>query len=394
MGTISHLHERTRVIARRLESDDEALETARELAAELSRQASDRDMNRILPHDEIASLSGSGLLGIAVPAEHDGLDISNSILAEIVAILSAADPSIAEVMANHFRVLEMLRAAGNADQKRYFFARAMAGDRFTGALSTNETKEKARLSSEGLGFRLSGGNIRTDGILFSDWIAVNAIDEEEGAAVCLVPRVAEGVQIIDDWDGFGQRTNGRGTLILHDVRLDSNAVLHPGNAEGSGSGSALADLVAGLLHAATNLGIARAAFADLLDSTKGETARHPSSDDALALAGIGKLVVHIDAAGAALTQAGEKVDIAQVTTTADHLREATLSVMSAKLVTAEVAAEASNALFELTEASSVRIGRNLDRHWRNARAHGKQDAAQWSYHSLGLYHVRGTEPPR
>src|ERR1700712_1639943 len=126
MGTVSQLHERPRPVARRIESDEEALETARALASEFEKLASDRDVNRILPEEELNALSQSGLLGISVPSEYEGLDISNAILAEIIAILAESDPSIALVSQSLFQVLEALRVAGGEEQKTSFFARALA----------------------------------------------------------------------------------------------------------------------------------------------------------------------------------------------------------------------------------------------------------------------------
>lgn len=92
MGTVSQLHERVRQPAHRIQSEEEALDIARSLAAAFAQQASDRDINRVLPYDEIEMLSQSGLLGISVPSEHGGIDISNSVLTEVVAVLAEADP--------------------------------------------------------------------------------------------------------------------------------------------------------------------------------------------------------------------------------------------------------------------------------------------------------------
>src|ERR1700760_752881 len=128
MGTISQLHERNRQPAYRIQSDEEALEIARTLASGFARQASDRDMNRVLPYEELDAISQSGLLGITVPSEYDGLDISNAVLAEIIALLAEADPSIGQIPQNHFYILEALRTDGSEEQKKFFFGRALAGD--------------------------------------------------------------------------------------------------------------------------------------------------------------------------------------------------------------------------------------------------------------------------
>ena len=66
----------------------------------------------------------------------------------------------------------------------------------------------------------------------------------------------------------------------------------------------------------------------------------------------------------------------------------------AKVLTTEIALEASNTLFELAGTSSTKVGLNLDRHWRNARTHTLHDPVRWKYHVVGDYHLNDTVPPR
>ncbi|NEK55882.1 SfnB family sulfur acquisition oxidoreductase, partial [Rhizobium leguminosarum] len=85
---------------------------------------------------------------------------------------------------------------------------------------------------------------------------------------------------------------------------------------------------------------------------------------------------------------------AQVETTEEKVIAATLAVAAAKVLTTEVALEASNTLFELAGTSSVQTGLNLDRHWRNARTHTLHDPVRWKYHVVGNYHLNGVTPPK
>ncbi|MGO7823075.1 monooxygenase, partial [Rhizobium ruizarguesonis] len=57
MGTVSQFHESLRPPANRIESEEEAISTARGLAAAFRHQASERDINRILPFAELDALS-------------------------------------------------------------------------------------------------------------------------------------------------------------------------------------------------------------------------------------------------------------------------------------------------------------------------------------------------
>ncbi|MGG6893784.1 MULTISPECIES: SfnB family sulfur acquisition oxidoreductase [Rhizobium] len=401
MGTVSQLHERLRPPAHSIQSEEEALDIARSLAAGFALQASDRDINRVLPYDEIEALSQSGLLGISVPSEHGGIDISNSVLTEVVAILAEADPSIAQIPQTHFHVLEAVRIGGSEEQKASLFARAIIGDRFGGVFTKigvgTAGQDALQVTLDGLGHRLNGRSFDSPSVLFSDWIAIFAATDDNGAFVAVIPRNTEGIQIIDDWDGFGQRTSGNGTAILHNVYLNADAVLSRGEKLGQPT---IVDAVGQLTHAGINLGIARSALMATIDFVRANPHPWPdgdgkrAADDPLVVTRIGEIAVRIEAATAMVERAGSKIDAAQINLTEDHVIDAALSVAAAQTMTAEIAMETANTLFDLAGTSAARIGLNLDRHWRNARIHTLHGPARQKYNIVGNYHLNGIKPSR
>ena len=384
-----------------LETEQQALAVARELAAHFASTASDRDSERQLPFAEMDILAQSGLLAITVPEEYGGLDVSNATLAEITAILAQADGSIGQIPQNHFYILEALRVDGSEDQKRYFFGRALAGDRFGNALSERGTKTvghyNTRITRDGPGYRINGRKFYSTGVLFADWVTVFALDENDKLVMAFVPKGTEGIEIIDDWDGFGQRTTGSGTTVLNNVHVNADYVVlhHKGFERSTTIGS-----VGQIIHAGVDLGIARAAFAETLDFVK--TKSRPwmdsgverAADDPLTIARIGQIAIRLEAATATIERAGRKVDAAQVETTEKKVVEATLAVAAAKVLTTEIAIEATNTLFELAGTASVKLDLNLDRHWRNARTHTLHDPVRWKYHVVGNYHLNDVIPPK
>ncbi|MBP1858336.1 SfnB family sulfur acquisition oxidoreductase [Rhizobium herbae] len=401
METLLQYQPHIRQTANRLRSDFEAIETARTLAADFATRATDRDAERILPYSELDEIARSGLLAITVPAEYGGLDVSNAVLAEVTAILSEADASIGQIPQNHFYILEALRVDGSEEQKRYFFGRALAGDRFGNALSERGTKTVAdyntRITPEGPGYRVNGRKFYSTGVLFADWITVFALDPEDRLTMSFVAKGTEGIEIIDDWDGFGQRTTGSGTTVFNNVYVNADAIVfhHKGFERPTTIGS-----VGQIIHAGVDLGIARAAFAETLDFVR--TQSRPwkdagverASDDPLTIAKIGEIAIRIEAATAIIERAGRKVDVAQMDPTEANVIDATLSVAAAKVLTTEVALAASTTLFELAGTSATRIGLNLDRHWRNARTHTLHDPVRWKSHVVGNYHLNGVKPPK
>ncbi|MFS2151946.1 SfnB family sulfur acquisition oxidoreductase [Rhizobium sp. Rhizsp42] len=385
----------------RLTNEEEAISAARVLAERFKIEASSRDQERLLPHHELDALSRAGLLAITVPHEYGGIDVSNSVLAEVTAILAEADASIGQIPQNHFYILEALRTDGTEEQKQFFFARALAGDRFGNALSERGTKTvghyNTRIVRDGLGYRINGRKFYSTGVIFADWITVFALDENDRLTMSFVQKGSDGVEIIDDWDGFGQRTTGSGTTVLDNVYVPADAVVHhhKGFERPTTIGS-----VGQIIHAGIDLGIARAAFKEMVEFVK--TRSRPwtnsgvdkASEDPLTIAKAGEIAIRLEAASALVERAGNKVDIAQIDTTEENVVAATLAVAAAKVLTSEIALDASNALFELAGTASTSTGLNLDRHWRNARTHTLHDPVRWKYHVVGNYHLNGAIPPR
>ena len=98
--------------AHRIASDQEALTVARELAAEFAQDAAQRDRERRLPAKELDRFSGSGLWAITVPKAYGGAGVSSATLAEIIAIISAADPSLGQLPQNHLAALDAIESHG------------------------------------------------------------------------------------------------------------------------------------------------------------------------------------------------------------------------------------------------------------------------------------------
>ncbi|WP_439623242.1 SfnB family sulfur acquisition oxidoreductase [Shinella sp.] len=400
MSSVTQLA-RPQQTAHRIASEEEALAVARTLADEFAAGASRRDYERALPYEELDRLSASGLLAITVPSDYGGIDVSNVVLAEVTAILSEADSSIGQIPQNHFYILEALRHDGSEAQKRFYFGRALAGDRFGNALSEVGTKTvgnyNTRIAPDGAGFRINGRKFYSTGVLFAHWVVIFALDGEERLTMSFAPRETEGIEIVDDWDGFGQRTTGSGTTILRDVYVPADAVVqHQKSFERPGTIGSVGQII----HAAVDLGIARAALKETIGFVRDkarpwtDSGVERAADDPLTISRIGELAIRIEAAEATLERAGRRVDQAQVSLSQENSVAATLAVAAAKVLTTELAIDATNVLFELAGTAATKRGLNLERHWRNARTHTLHDPVRWKYHVVGNYHLNGVTPPR
>ncbi|MEU6411057.1 SfnB family sulfur acquisition oxidoreductase [Microbispora sp. NPDC046933] len=402
MTDLTHAPVRPLGTAHVVTGDEEALAVAAELAGRFANGAAERDARRELPHAELAELSASGLLGVTVPREHGGADVRTATLAEVVRLLATADPNIAQIPQSHFVYVNVLRQQGSAAQREFFFAEVLAGRRFGNAQSEAGTRHvqdyRTRLRpAEDGGFVLDGVKHYSTGALFADWITVLAKDPADRLVVAYVPAGAPGLTVVDDWDGMGQRTTASGTVRLEGVRVPADRVV-PHHL--TFTGPQLHGAHAQLLHAAIDVGIARAALTEAAEFVRTrsrpwfESGLDRAADDPLTIQRFGELEVSVRAAEALLGEAGRAVDRARERLDDETAAAASIAVATAKAFADPAAVEVTDALFEVSGTRSALDSLNLHRHWRNARTHTLHDPVRWKIQHIGRYALNRTPPPR
>jgi alkylation response protein AidB-like acyl-CoA dehydrogenase len=212
-----------------IKSDGEAIALARALAAEFAVEAAERDRTRRLPAAELDRFSGKGLWAITVPKAYGGAQVSFATLAEVVKIISAADPSIGQMPQNHLAALDAIRATASEDQKKWWFSRVLKGYRLGNAFSEAKSRHvgafETTLTPDGDGFIVKGEKFYATGALFAHYIHIGAVDPKGKVHLAIVPRDAPGLTIIDSWSSFGQRTTASGNVRIDNVRVDALGVI-------------------------------------------------------------------------------------------------------------------------------------------------------------------------
>lgn len=391
----------TKPAAQIIADDAQALATARDLAAGFAKTASARDRDRDLPHDEVAAFYRAGLGAIIVPRNYGGAGVSAATLAEVFAIISAADPSLGQIPQNHTAFLELLSHSNDEAQKKQFFSLALQGASFGNALAERHgktTKDIAtRLTRRGDSFILNGQKFYATGALFSDYVPIGAVDGDGLIYRVVVPRHAPGLTVVDDWNGMGQRTTASGTVTLHDVAVPADHVIHVHQF------APLPNLygpTSQIIQAAIDLGIARAAIAETITFVKTrsrpwmDSGKETAAEDPFIISQIGRLQIDLHAAEAMLQIAGETIDASRAALDAAAQTRASIAVAEAKVLTTEIAIEATNKLFELGGTRAAMADLNLDRHWRNARTHTLHDPVRWKFYAVGNYHLNGAAPAK
>jgi Acyl-CoA dehydrogenases len=385
-----------------LRTDNEALQAARDLADAAREHAAKRDQQRKLPWSLIEQFTRSGLGSISIPREFGGPQVSFVTLAEVFAIISAADPALGQIPQNQVGILNLISSTATPSQKEQLFSSVLQGWRIGNAGpergSKNTLDLKARITADEDDLVISGQKFYSTGALFAHWIAVKALNDDGKPVMAFVRRGTPGLRVVDDWSGFGQRTTASGTVLLNNVRIDDELVIDSWrlsevpNIQGS---------VSQLIQAAIDLGIAREAITDAISFVR-ERSRpwidanvERNSDDPYVIADIGKLKIELHAAEALLRKAGRVLDeVSAAPIDAQAAARASIAVAEAKVLSTELSLLASEKLFELAGSSASVARYNLDRHWRNARVHTLHDPVRWKYHAIGTYRLNGTLPAR
>lgn len=383
-----------------IRSDAEAIAVATELAKRFAVEAGVRDRERRLPVAELDEFSASGLWGITIPKAYGGAGVSYVTVAEVIKLISAADPSLGQIPQNHLGVVDILLQTASEEQKQHYFAKVLQGYRFGNAFSEAKSKNAGTFDTQvrfdGDSAYINGEKFYCTGALFAHIVPTVGVNEKDQAFIAFVERDAPGLQVVDSWDGFGQRTTASGGVTLDGVKVLLSAVIpaHQAFDQPTANGP-----ISQIIQAAVDTGIALGALEQAKIHARQarpwiDSQQDHGWQDPFTIATIGDLEWRVHGTEAILAKAGVAVDQALANPNEDTVANASLVVAQAKVLSAETALLASSKLFELAGTRSVSGKHNLDRFWRNARTHTLHDPARWKYHLIGNFVLNGVKPAR
>ncbi|WP_454844587.1 acyl-CoA dehydrogenase family protein [Pseudomonas veronii] len=340
-----------------------------------------REHERSLPYEPIQWLKAAGFGAIRVPLEYGGGGASLPQLFELLIELAEADSNIAQALRGHFAFVEDRLNAQASSSQAHWFKRFVEGD-LVGCAWTEIGAVKigdviTRVSRQDGQWVVNGTMFYSTGSLYSDWIDLFARRDDTGADVIAAIRTQQpGVRQSDDWDGFGQRTTGSGTSVFE------NAVVEEENLIDFATRFKYQTAFYQLVLLTVLVGSGRAALRDFAAEVAKRTrvfshGNAPStSQDPQIQQVIGKASGQVYASEAATLRAAEAVQAAQ-----------------AQVAAVELILRATSDLFNSLGASAIRTGKQLDRHWRNARTAASHNPVIYKERILGDWHINGTEPP-
>src|SRR5262249_20293810 len=145
----------------RIATHADAIAAAHAFADSIAEGVVERDRSGAAPRAEMARFDASGLLGITVPHAEGGPALGPSTLAEVIRVIAAVDPAIAQTPQAHYLFVDTVALLGTESQKRRLLGEVLAGNRIGNALAERGTTHaqdlKTRLGPDETGrIRLSG----------------------------------------------------------------------------------------------------------------------------------------------------------------------------------------------------------------------------------------------
>jgi alkylation response protein AidB-like acyl-CoA dehydrogenase len=367
--------------------------------------AVERDLEHRLPHEEIAWLREAGFTRLRLTRDHGGAGATLTELFGLLIELGAADTNVVNAIRAHLGFVEDVLTAHEKEWQTYWLGLLADGALIGAGLSEAGPAKVGTFATEltrtPQGLRLNGRKFYTTGSLFADWIAVAAQDGDE-TVFLQVPRHAPGVDVVDDWDGFGQALTASGTAVFE------NAAVEPEWVRPTAARFPYAVPFYQLVHLASLAGIGRALADDVARRgqqrdrvySHGNAAR--VADDPQILQVVGRVHGAAYAARAIALQAAKALQQSYEThldtRTSDAQRDqanalAHVEVDQSVSVITRLVLDASTDLFDALGASATLRTAGLDRYWRNARTISSHNPRVYRERQVGAYVVNGSVPP-
>ncbi|MGO1226200.1 MAG: acyl-CoA dehydrogenase family protein [Brachybacterium sp.] len=362
----------------------------------------DRERDRTLPVAEVRALADAGLGRVRLPVDAGGLGATIPQLTALLVDLAAADSNLPQIWRGHIAFVEDLLVTPHTEFRDRWLAKiadgAVIGNAWSEIGSVERGSFGTRLTVDGEHAGVTGQKFYTTGSIYADYSDTLVEAADGGQHIAVVPLAQPGVRISDDWDGFGQKLTGTGTIIYDHARLEARDVIP--FADRFDYQTAVYQLV--LL--AVQAGIASAIETDAVAAVAARTRTysHGNADrvreDPQILQVVGEISAVAHTASALTAQVADAVQAAHDAALhgGEQARaavvEAEIASARAQVVTSRLVPEAATRLFDALGASAVRETAALDRHWRNARTVASHNPWVYKAKEIGAWEVNGTEP--
>ncbi len=382
------------------------------LLEQIAAGAQERERTRERPYEVIDWLREAGFGRLRIPVEEGGAGLSVQELFAALIALAAADSNAAHILRVHFAFVEQQLVNPDAASRARWLDLVNSGAIIGNAQSEQNGKAvagagletRAEPDPDGTGYRLTGVKYYSTGSLYADYIWVFAAAPDNRLAGIVIPADRDGVELVDDWDGFGQRLTGTGTTRFTDVYVEPDEYQDWGPA-----GQPLPPTVMGaflqLFLQAVTAGVLRAVRRDAAALVRrrarsfGHASAEAPAEDVQVLQVVGEIAADAFAAEAIVLAAASRIDDAVATVvegfpSLDAAYEAQVAAAQAKVAIDRFSYATAARLFDAGGASATQAAWQLDRHWRNVRTVSTHNPTFLKATAVGKWFVGGEAPPQ
>ena len=367
----------------------------------LASEAPRRDRERLLFSDLQPELRASKIGAVRLPRA-DGSRLRLTEFFQFILDLAIADSNLAHSLRNHYVTVENAILEPTVSSPR-LLALAGAGLLFGGAAQErtgSSGSEPPETKVEQLGddeYLVTCRRYYSTGSLYADYLILSVTLGEVQQTV-LIESSRPGVELPDDWDGFGQRLTGSGSIVLDRVRVTSaDAIERPV----IDADQPRYPFTFNQVHLTTVVaGIANRALQDAVELVRGRTRNYYHGtagrvqDEPVIQAVIGVASAKAFAATATISAAAALLERSwDAPQDFDLSLEATLAASRAKITVESLALDVIDALTQVASGSTLSTERALDRHWRNLKVLASHNPSIYKHQVLGAYELHGTQPP-
>ncbi|ELW88372.1 MULTISPECIES: acyl-CoA dehydrogenase family protein [Acinetobacter] len=358
-----------------------------------------REQQRSLPYEQINWLKQAGFGALRVPVKFGGDGVSLPQLFQLLIELAKADSNIVQALRGHFAFVEDRLNAHKVADQALWFKRFVQGD-LVGNAWTEIGQVKigdviTRVKQKNNQLLVNGKKYYSTGTIFADWVDLFAYDETtDQHVIAAISRHASGVQVLDDWDGFGQKTTGSGTLSLTDVAIERDHIL-PFEQRFKYQTAFYQ-----VIHLATLSGIAQSAVATFIHEVqkRDRIFSHGNADlvrnDPQILQVIGKASAQAYASETITLRTAEALQQAYLSHFGESEikniqanNDAELESAQGQVVISALVLELTSQLFNALGASASTTSKQLDRFWRNARVVSSHNPLVYKEKVIGDWEV-------
>ncbi|MFW1801177.1 acyl-CoA dehydrogenase family protein [Acinetobacter nematophilus] len=358
-----------------------------------------REQQRSLPYEQINWLKQVGFGALRVPVKFGGDGVSLPQLFQLLIELAKADSNIVQALRGHFAFVEDRLNAHKVADQALWFKRFVQGD-LIGNAWTEIGQVKigdviTRVKQKNNQLLVNGKKYYSTGTIFADWVDLFAYDETtDQHVIAAISRHASGVQVLDDWDGFGQKTTGSGTLSLTDVAIERDHIL-PFEQRFKYQTAFYQ-----VIHLATLTGIAQSAVAAFTHEVqkRDRIFSHGNADlvrnDPQILQVIGKASAQAYASETITLRTAEALQQAYLSHFGESEvkniqanNDAELESAQGQVVISDLVLDLTSQLFNALGASASSTSKQLDRFWRNARVVASHNPLVYKEKVIGDWEV-------